>query len=262
MTSLRVCSINVLFEAYYQKYCKADVMKTADRFAAFKQWAEEKILDYDYIAMQEWPYSGVTAEQWNGLLNHFQEKAGLQVLYHIACNQAGVTSLVSRDCEVLNHRVHSLGRGKSYSCTVIKKNGVVVGLINAHVPWAPNKEFAFQSVSKIFENISDCTPHWIAVGDWNVEAISDQDVDRFKEIAIPKGFVELSSEFPKTCASDSGLSKIDYIVTSPSVEVLTSNSYPDVKHAIKHSDRYERPHYSSLWFSDHVAVEAEVKIPN
>eukprot|EP01060_Flectonema_neradi_P020054 TRINITY_DN2757_c0_g2_i1.p1 TRINITY_DN2757_c0_g2~~TRINITY_DN2757_c0_g2_i1.p1 ORF type:complete len:262 (+),score=43.67 TRINITY_DN2757_c0_g2_i1:52-837(+) len=260
MTTLRVCSVNVLFEAYYQKYCKGDVMDPKDRFSAFSKWASEKIPCYDYIAMQEWPYSGPTAKAWNDLLLSFKESTGLQILYDNNCYSAGVLTAVSANCEVLDHRVYSLGRGKTYSQTLIKKNGQTIGLINAHVQWGKCKSFSYENVSRIFANLNDSTSHWVAVGDWNVEAVTPEDIKLFKEIALPKGFVDLSTDFPKTCAGDSGPAKIDYVTVSPSIKPISACSYPDVSAAVKHAAWYPKPHYSS-WFSDHVAVEAALQIP-
>eukprot|EP01060_Flectonema_neradi_P038647 TRINITY_DN8189_c0_g1_i4.p1 TRINITY_DN8189_c0_g1~~TRINITY_DN8189_c0_g1_i4.p1 ORF type:complete len:272 (+),score=28.58 TRINITY_DN8189_c0_g1_i4:31-816(+) len=260
MTSVRVCSVNVLFESFYQKYCKADVMDPSDRFRAFSKWAAEKLSHYDYVAMQEWPYGRETAKVWNEFLMSLREKTGFQILYDESCKQAGVLSVVSADCEVLAHRVYSLGRGKSYSQTLIKKNNIVIGLINAHVPFGRGKLSSFENISHIFDHLNTSTPHWIAVGDWNVEAVTPKDIKMLTEVALPTGFVDLTTEFPKTCAGDSKLSKFDYITISSSIKPVSAGSYPDVSVTVKHAAKYPRPHYST-WFSDHVAVEAALQIP-
>eukprot|EP00659_Diplonema_papillatum_P000515 gene515-777_t len=260
--SLKICTVNVLFEDYYARFCEVSKMTLDDRTRHFESWLAEALEENDVVCFQEWPYSGEMAGVWNSILD-----AGASRWRHTVFRQDdarmpadGIVVCVKTPWTVIDMAVRQFTQRtsphKRYG-TFLIENGEApparIGVINAHVPFSTSVQQNVASVREVY-SLADplVTDKWVAVGDFNTEAGA-----MFNASGLPQGWVDATKQLlTTTCASPGGYKKIDYVTTSPAFTLANIRAHPpDASDTIKHI-RCPDEHKPVSWFSDHTSVSA------
>ena len=280
--TLAVCTVNVLFERYYQAHCKVSrVVTLSERTSFFSKWIDEAMQRFDVIALQEWPYPGTCeqAELWNPVLQRASAAHGFAVVEHsasvptrgdglVTCVRKAAWTVCNSCAAPFSQAAGNRGTAKKKQGTVLRSvqaPDVVVGVINAHAPWAPWFDKGCHNVSELFTMVdTDYAACWVAVGDWNLEAPkTPEEAQLFARQVLPAGWTDFTQAVDTTtCAADRGFTKIDYITGSPGVHLsgAVECSPADPSTCVKHKANRDADPELVSWFSDHVAVSASFTV--
>ena len=267
MTTVNVCTVNVLFEEYYRRYCKAAyVVPLEERTRLFCGWLERTLPGVDVVAMQEFPYGSAHAS-WMALVAEIAHRHGHNVVAHEACRNDGLLFLVrntlavrSTSSVLFSKAAGNKGSKRMMNVVLESNSGAVFGVINAHVPWAPRFAQGCFNTRELFSQIQPDIKNWVAVGDWNL-CVPVQCREQFRRECLPEGWVDVTEALDTTtCAGDRGFSKIDYITMSPSVTLAgTVQCEPPSPHNnVLHCVPEGLDARNVQWFSDHSAVCASL----
>eukprot|EP01063_Lacrimia_lanifica_P013729 TRINITY_DN20343_c0_g2_i1.p1 TRINITY_DN20343_c0_g2~~TRINITY_DN20343_c0_g2_i1.p1 ORF type:complete len:275 (+),score=65.04 TRINITY_DN20343_c0_g2_i1:104-928(+) len=266
---LRVGSLNVLYESYYQRFCKVGRVPLDTRSKMFLRWLPMAFESHDVLAFQEWPYGGEQA-YWSNAVWTAAEKAGWALVWMDSAQWDGLLVAVDTSkWHVAGYEFRPFTPATGHPGTkhrgrVVLRHvatGVSVGMINAHVPWAPQMQQSMYNVSELFELVDPAlTPHWFAVGDWNVEApTASAEADAFYRACFPEGWVDATAASSSTTCMHESEMKIDYVAHGPSLCAEGVSVHPvrpvgNVQHS-------QTPPDPLQWFSDHSLVSATLIIP-
>eukprot|EP01061_Rhynchopus_euleeides_P042332 TRINITY_DN73885_c0_g1_i1.p1 TRINITY_DN73885_c0_g1~~TRINITY_DN73885_c0_g1_i1.p1 ORF type:complete len:295 (+),score=80.84 TRINITY_DN73885_c0_g1_i1:59-886(+) len=269
---LRICTVNVLFEVYYQRHSKAGyLVPLAERTGLFEQWLEGAAAAHDVIAFQEWPYSGVQAESWYAVVQAAAQRHGHTVVGHASTPADGLLMLVrtaawtvtSSRSQLFSREAGNKGWKRMMAVVLESPSRERVGVINAHVPWAPRFHQGCFNTSQLFGMVSHEADAWVAVGDWNVP-VRDSQRAEFTRTCLPEGWTDMTQQMPAhTCMGDRGPSKIDYIAASPGVMLASgapSVHPPTPQNNVLHANVPGTDPRRISWFSDHSAVSATLMV--
>jgi endonuclease/exonuclease/phosphatase family metal-dependent hydrolase len=226
---------NVLFEAYYQRYCEARAMPPAARADCFRTVAAAVFAARPIVMLQEVDLAWLPA----GLFPHHDVYA--------SCDHAcAVATLVDRRYFALDTpaqlpsgaaaavECHTLGRGGKAAVVVRVRDaeGVALTLVNAHVPFTMDAATQDRQFADILKPVAgDVDRTVIFCGDFNVGA------DKFHNNSFATLFpgwldVTPTATVPWSARNARGmLDKIDYVLVRPAAAAAAAAALPWVTFA-------------------------------